>query len=158
MRSQKHSRATTCRKLHPVHVNYVEKPFSCVRDGLVIRGLLFEPMNLSEANDEGKLPVAIVSHMFMVNYKLTVKCGFMKLGRQYVTDVMEMDAFKEISAFEGPVLIPHGTKDTAVDVSNSKKAAEVYKNVQLKLIDSAGHGFFGKKGAEALELLKAFVN
>ena len=52
--------------------NYVEKKFSCVRDGLTIRGLLFEPVN-GKVNSEGKLPVAIVSHMFMVNYKLTVK-------------------------------------------------------------------------------------
>ena len=256
--------------------NYVEKPFSCVRDSLTIRGMLFEPLE-GKVNAEGKLPVAIVSHMFMVNYKAVVKyarflaeqgylsvcydfnggglfsksdgkttdmsaitevadleavidamlkhekadasrlmlmgcsqggfvsalvaarhpemveklvlfypalsipddarkgemlmakfdpknipavfrCGFMKLGRQYVTDVNEMDAFQVISAYEGPVLLLHGTKDTAVDVSNSVKAAEYYKNVQLELIPKAGHGFFGKKSKLALELLKEFVN
>jgi dienelactone hydrolase len=52
--------------------NYVEKKFSCVREGLTIRGLLFEPVNGRE-NAEGKWPVAIVSHMFMVNYKLVEK-------------------------------------------------------------------------------------
>lgn len=256
--------------------NYAEKPFTCVRDGLTIRGLLFEPIN-GKVNAEGKLPVAIVSHMFMVNYKMTVKyaralaecgylsvcydfnggglfsksdgksvdmsvltevadleaviaemlkhekadasrlmlmgcsqggfvsalvaarhpgmveklvmfypalsipedarngqmlmakfdpknvpetvrCGFMKLGRSYVTDVIEMDAFKEISAYEGPVLILHGTKDTAVDVSNSKKAAEVYPNARLELIEGAGHGFFGAKGKLAMSILKDYVN
>ena len=256
--------------------NYVEKKFTCEREGLTIRGLLFEPVN-GKANEEGKLPVAIVSHMFMVNYKLVVKyakflaekgylavcydfnggglfsksdgksvdmsvltevrdleaviqavlkhekadasrlmlmgcsqggfvsglvaarhpemverlvmfypalsipddarkgemlmakfdpknvpevikCGFMKLGRNYVTDVNEMDAFKEISAYEGPVLIVHGTADTAVDVSNSKKAVEYYKNVELKLIEGAGHGFLGKNQQPALEYLNAFVS
>jgi len=53
--------------------NYIEKKFTCERGGLTIRGLLFEPNNTSKANNEGKLPVAIVSHMFMVNYKMTVK-------------------------------------------------------------------------------------
>ena len=257
------------------NLNYVEKPFTCVRDGLTIRGLLFEPVS-GKVNEAGKLPVAIVSHMFMVNYKLTVKyaralaecgylsvcydfnggglfsksdgksvdmsvltevadleaviaevlkhekadasrlmlmgcsqggfvsalvaarhpgmveklilfypalsipddarkgqmlmakfdpknipevirCGFMKLGRRYVTDVNEMDAFKEISAYEGPVLILHGTKDTAVDVSNSKKAAEVYPNARLELIADAGHGFFGAKGKTAMAMLKEYV-
>ena len=256
--------------------NYIEKKFTCERDGLTIRGLLFEPNNTSKANNEGKLPVAIVSHMFMVNYKLVVKyarflaeegylavcydfnggglfsksdgksvdmsvltevadleavvkavlkhekadpsrltlmgcsqggfvsalvaarhpemveklvmfypalsipedsrkgqmlmakfdpnnvpevikCGFMKLGRQYVTDVNKMDAFQEISAYEGPVLILHGTADTAVDVSNSKKAAEVYKNARLELIEGAGHGFFKENGKKALVLLKEFM-
>lgn len=256
--------------------NYIEKKFSCVRDGLTIRGLLFEPVDNSKANAAGKLPVAIVSHMFMVNYKLTVKyarflaergylsicydfngggifsksdgksvnmsvltevkdleavidaalkhdkadasrlmlmgcsqggfvsalvaakhpgmveklvlfypalsipedarngqmlmakfdpknipdvikCGFMKLGKCYVTDVIEMDAFKEISAYEGPVLILHGTADTAVDCANSKKAAESYKNARLELIEGAGHGFFKADGVRALELLKEFV-
>ena len=257
------------------NLNYVEKPFTCVRDGLTIRGLLFEPVS-GKVNEAGKLPVAIVSHMFMVNYKLTVKyaralaecgylsvcydfnggglfsksdgksvdmsvltevadleaviaevlkhekadasrlmlmgcsqggfvsalvaarhpgmveklilfypalsipddarkgqmlmakfdpknipevirCGFMKLGKCYVTDVIEMDAFKEISAYEGPVLILHGTKDTAVDVSNSKKAAEVYPNARLELIADAGHGFFGAKGKTAMAMLKEYV-
>ena len=67
------------------NLNYVEKPFTCVRDGLTIRGLLFEPVS-GKVNEAGKLPVAIVSHMFMVNYKLTVKyaralaeCGYLSV-------------------------------------------------------------------------------
>ena len=255
--------------------NYIEKKFSCVRDGLTIRGLLFEPVN-GRTNEEGKLPVAIVSHMFMVNYKLVakyarmlaeqgylsvcydfnggglfsksdgksvdmsvltevadlesvidtvlkhekadasrlllmgcsqggfvsalvaarhpglveklvlfypalsipedarkgqmlmakfdprniperIKCGFMKLGRVYVTDVIEMDAFREIASYEGPVLILHGTADNAVDCANSQKATEVYKNVRLELIEGAGHGFLKEHGIRAMELLKDFV-
>lgn len=254
---------------------YVEKPFACQRDGLTIRGLLFEPTR-GKTNAEGKLPVAVVSHMFMVNYKLTVgyarflaeqgylavcydfnggglfsksdgksvdmtvltevrdleavieavlqhekadparlllmgcsqggmvsalvaarhpglveklvlfypalsipddarkgqmlfakfdpnnvpavfRCGLMKLGRGYVTDVIGMDAFAEISAYEGPVLILHGTADTAVDVSNSKKAVEVYKNARLELLEGAGHGFFKENKTKALQLLGEFV-
>ncbi len=253
----------------------IEKPFSCQRDGLTIRGLLFEPVR-GKVNAEGKLPVAVVSHMFMLNYRLTVgyarflaekgylavcydfnggglfsrsdgksvdmsvlteardleavieavlrhekadparlllmgcsqggmvsalvaarhpglveklvlfypalsipddarkgqmlfakfdprkvpevfRCGFMKLGRQYVTDVIEMDAFAEIGAYEGPVLILHGTADTAVDVSNSQKAARVYRNARLELLEGAGHGFFRENKTRALQLLGEFV-
>lgn len=255
---------------------YTEHKFTCRRDGLTIRGLLFEPLE-GKANAQGKLPVAIVSHMFMVNYKMVekyarffaeegylavcydfnggglfsksagktvdmsvltevkdleavieaalqhekadasrltlmgcsqggfvsalvaakhpqmveklvmfypalsipddarkgqmlmakfdpanipekIKCGFMKLGRIYVTDVIGMDAFKEISSYEGPVLILHGTADNAVDCANSKKAAaESYKNVRLELIEGAGHGFVKEHGPKALKLLKEFI-
>ena len=69
-----------------------------------------------------------------------------------------MDAFREIAPYEGPVLILHGTADDAVDCANSKKAAEIYKNVRLELIEGAGHGFFKENAVRALELLKAFVN
>ena len=62
---------------------YVEKKFSCVREGLTIRGLLFEPVN-GKANAEGKLPVAIVSHMFMVNYKMVVKYARFQAEQGYL--------------------------------------------------------------------------
>lgn len=43
------------------------------------------------------------------NVPKIVKCGPMKLGRQYVTDVLEMNSFEQIRNYYGPVLIIHGT-------------------------------------------------
>jgi len=252
--------------------NYIEKPFSCVREGLTIRGKVYEPLDKSRANAEGKLPVAIVSHMFLVNSKMVakyakffanngylsvcydfngggafcksdgksidmsvltevkdleaviaamlsradadasrltlmgcsqggfvsalvaaknevaveklimfypalsipddarkgqmlmakfdpkapddiIKCGFMKLGKQYVTDVIEMDAFETIAAYEGPVLIVHGTADDKVPFENSEKAVKAYKNARLEPIEGAGHAFLGKNSKTAFALL-----
>lgn len=48
-----------------------------------------------------------------------IKCGFMKLGRQYVTDVIEMNAFEEISKYEGPVLTGFVVKFFQTKLGNS---------------------------------------
>ena len=53
-----------------------------------------------------------------------VNCGPMKLGRRYVTDVLEMDPFAEITPYLGPVLIVHGTKDDIVHPDYAHRAYE----------------------------------
>ena len=54
-------------------------------------------------------------------------CGPIILGRQYVTDVLEMDPFSMIDKYRGPVLICFGTKDHIVDYSYGVRAYEAYK-------------------------------
>lgn len=84
-----------------------------------------------------------------------VKCGPMKLGRCFVTDVNKLNANDEISGYKGPVLIIHGTKDRIVNIEYSKKAKEAYlekrkddpeaKEVRSLYIEGANHGFMGLK-------------
>jgi len=124
--------------------------------GMVEKLVLFYPA-LSIPDDARKGQM-LMAKFDPSNVPEKIKCGFMMLGRCYVSDVIEMDAFKEIAAYEGPVLILHGTADNAVDCSNSKKAVEVYKNARLELIEGAGHGFFKENGVRALELLREFAN
>lgn len=45
------------------------------------------------------------------NVPQIVKSVPMKLGRQYVTDVLEMNSFEQIRNYSGPVIINHGTAD-----------------------------------------------
>lgn len=98
------------------------------------------------------------------NVPEVLKCGVMKLGRRYVTDVMELDAFAEISGYQGNVLILHGDKDKIVDISNSEKAHAAYKKartsknrIQYTVVKDGSHGFFGAKGKEAVALLDKFL-
>lgn len=46
-----------------------------------------------------------------------------------------------IDAYEGPVLIVHGTADAAVPVQYSIDAAKAYKNAELVLLDGDDHGY-----------------
>ena len=89
-----------------------------------------------------------------------IRCGPMKLGRCYVTDVIGMDPFEEIKGFSGEVLIVHGTKDRIVDLDYAKRAAKVYerdaKKVTFQVIKDGKHGFSKKHDAVAVELLKGF--
>ena len=54
-------------------------------------------------------------------------CGPIILGKQYVTDVLEMDPYPLIEKYRGPVLICCGTADHIVAYDYSKRAYETYK-------------------------------
>ncbi len=86
-----------------------------------------------------------------------VKCGPMKLGRCYVADVIGLDPFEEIKAYEGPVMIIHGTKDSIVNIDYARRAEKAYPNAKLHIIDKARHGFRGKVDALAMEYLIEFA-
>ncbi len=86
-----------------------------------------------------------------------LRCGPMKLGRIYPADVINLDPFTEISTYEGPVLIVHGTRDSIVNIDYAVKAQKAYKNAVLHIIEKARHGFRGKVDAQAIEYLKDFA-
>lgn len=97
-----------------------------------------------------------------------VNCGPMKLGRCYVTDVINMGPYEEIEDYSGDVLIVHGTEDNIVKLEYSKKAYEAYlhngageaksaRRVELKIIEGGQHGFSKKHDMIAIDMLKRFV-
>ena len=87
----------------------------------------------------------------------TINCGPMLLGKCYPADVMDMDPIAAIAAYEGPVLIIHGTKDRIVDYAYSEKAAAAYANARLVTVENGAHGFTGKHDVIAIDALKAFA-
>jgi len=93
-----------------------------------------------------------------------VNCGPMKLGRRYVTDVLDMDSFAEIVPYPGPVLIVHGTRDHIVHPDYAYRAYEAYRNrsragasVCLEMIEGGGHGFSRGHDRRAIEKLVQFA-
>lgn len=86
------------------------------------------------------------------------------LDTPYMTTLNGFDVYGHITAYEGDVLIVHGTKDFIVPCSYSEKAAELYKNCELHLIEGATHGFnednysiFGDYDEEAWGCVEAFL-
>ncbi len=63
------------------------------------------------------------------------------IGRKYVEDVITLDPWKEITVFEKPVLICHGTGDSIADISYSREASRRYLDCDLLEIESAEHIF-----------------
>lgn len=97
-----------------------------------------------------------------------LNCGPMKLGRCYVTDVIELDPFDEIKKYPGEVFIVHGTADKIVNMEYAKKAYNAYmstkpvgmkdeKRVTLKFIENGAHGFSKKHDEIAMEMVKEFL-
>lgn len=79
------------------------------------------------------------------------------VGRRYVTDVYDYDAFSEIGGFTKPVLIMHGTEDELVPLSYSEQAARVYPDAQLEIIGGAGHGFGPADAQTAFRFMTAYL-
>ena len=91
-----------------------------------------------------------------------INCGPMKLGKCYPNDVVRMDPYAEISPYQGPVLIVHGTKDRIVNVDYAHKAFAAYEasaanRTQLCIIDDGAHGFSKKHDVIAIDRLKKFA-
>ncbi|MCR4714382.1 MAG: alpha/beta fold hydrolase [Treponemataceae bacterium] len=80
----------------------------------------------------------------------------MTIGRDYALTAQKLDVYKEIAAFTGRTLIIHGTEDKVVNIEYSRKAKNIYKNVVLKKIEGADHGFAGKDDEEAIRTLLDF--
>lgn len=96
------------------------------------------------------------------NVPETFWCGPMKLGRRYVTDVIEMDPYEIINQYTGKVLIIHGNQDETVDISYALRAVETYSqagaDAELKIIDEGGHMFFRPTHAyKALGYIREYV-
>lgn len=84
------------------------------------------------------------------------------IGSIYSIDAMSFDAYEVIGNYKGDVLLCHGDKDTLVDLSYSERAAEVYDNAELKVIQYGEHGFQGKTARDAtgyaVEFLQAHTD
>lgn len=81
----------------------------------------------------------------------------MKLGGDYARTVIDVDPYKEMTGYEGPTLIVHGTADPIVDISYSRRLKSAYPNCEFHEIYGAGHGFKGKYDRKACEILKNFM-
>lgn len=97
-----------------------------------------------------------------------MRCGPMKVGKRYATDVMNLDAFEEIKTYNGRVCIVHGSADRIVNVNYAKRAFEVYRStkpkamseeerVRLHIIEGGAHMFSKKHDVIAMEKLKTFA-
>lgn len=97
-----------------------------------------------------------------------IRCGLMNVGRCYAMDVMDMDSFKEIRAYNGEVLVVHGTADKIVNIDYSKRAVETYKSttpegmdeakrVSFHIIEDGAHMFSKNHDVIAMEYLKEFA-
>ena len=65
----------------------------------------------------------------------------MEISQKYIDDLPQYDVFERMKNFSGRVLIAHGTADSVVDISYSKKLTKYFKNASLIKCLGEGHGF-----------------
>ena len=78
------------------------------------------------------------------------------VGKNYFTDVWDLDVYKEIANDEHPIIMIHGTEDPLVNPSESDKLHEIYKNSKVYKIEGAGHGFDDEYFDEAIKYVDEF--
>lgn len=83
----------------------------------------------------------------------------MTLGKNFFMTIRNFDPYKVIGDYKGNVIIFHGTNDMIVPLSYSERAAKIYDNCKLNIIEAEGHGFTPaaayKVRVEALEFVSA---
>lgn len=85
------------------------------------------------------------------------KFGPSLLGRAYSESVWDYNVYGVIPAFKGPVLILHGDKDKAVNISYGRRAAEVYEHAEFVCLPGEIHGFTGEGRKKAAQLSYEFL-
>lgn len=81
-----------------------------------------------------------------------------RLGSIYATDAYDYDVYAELPKFKGDVLIIHGTSDSIVPIAYSERAVDTYGSADLKVLQGAGHGFYGKQQDQSIEWMLSFLN
>ena len=84
--------------------------------------------------------------------------GWIRVGRNYATDIWDIDFLRELSQYPGDVLLLHGDRDSSVDISYSERAASVIPNCEYHVIAGGGHEFFGKPFEAAVVYILNYLN
>lgn len=107
--------------------------------------------------DDARAGQMVFARFDPANIPDIIPCGPMTLGRCYAEDVISMDPYRVIGAYQGPVLLIHGGSDRLVNVGYSQKAADTYTNAQLHIIEDADHLFNPEQDMIAMAHLDQFV-
>lgn len=83
---------------------------------------------------------------------------WMNVGRTYFEPLLDYDIYADIKDYTKDVLILHGDTDSIVPLSYSEKAVQVYSSAQLKVLQGAGHGFYGNDAEQAIDYITEYLN
>lgn len=95
------------------------------------------------------------------NVPETINYMRIKLGRCYVTNVINMNPYDTIKGFHGDILLVHGTKDKIVNIDCARRVYEMYQsksaNVKFEIIDGGRHMFSKQHDVAVIEVLRKFL-
>ena len=71
-----------------------------------------------------------------------------KIGKKYITDIYDMDAYANLDKLTIPVHIYHGKDDNIVPLTASKKALKTLPNARLTTLEDTGHALTPQQQAQ----------
>ena len=83
--------------------------------------------------------------------------GWIHVGKNFVTDLWDLNFDEMLSSYRGPVLLMHGDKDDTVPLSYSDHAAELIPDCEYHVIKNGGHEFFGQPFEDAMSYILPYL-
>ena len=84
--------------------------------------------------------------------------GWMHVGRNYITDLWDIDFNAMLASYSDKVLLLHGDRDGTVPLSWSEDAARIIPDCEFHVICDGGHEFFGQPFEEALAYILSYLD
>lgn len=82
---------------------------------------------------------------------------WMHVGRNYITDLWEVDLDRLLTAYRGKLLLLHGDQDGTVDLSWSEQAAGIIPDCEFHIIPGGGHEFYGQPFEDAMGHILSYI-
>ena len=79
------------------------------------------------------------------------------VGRRYVEDALSFRIEDYMAAYDGPVLIVHGTADPVAPLPYSRRALQFFPSAELKTIEGAHHSFRDAEDEAAIAYMLDFL-
>jgi len=83
--------------------------------------------------------------------------GWIHVGRNFVTDLWDVDFDQLLSSYRGHMLLLHGDKDSTVPISYSEAAREIIPDCEYYVIKDGGHEFFGQPFEDAVSCILPYL-
>ncbi len=84
--------------------------------------------------------------------------GWMHVGRNYITDLWNIDFNAILASYSGKVLLLHGDRDGTVPLRWSEDAFQIIPDCEFHVISGGGHEFFGQPFEEALTYILSYLD
>ena len=84
--------------------------------------------------------------------------GWIHVGKNYITDLWQVDFDQLLSSYQGHMLLLHGDRDGTVPLSWSEKAKEIIPDCEFHVIQNGGHEFFGQPFEDAMAYILPYLD
>ena len=84
--------------------------------------------------------------------------GWIHVGKNYITDLWDVDFDRLLSSYQGHMLLLHGDRDSTVPISWSEHAKEIIPDCEFYVIQGGGHEFFGQPFEDAMSHILPYLD
>ena len=84
--------------------------------------------------------------------------GWIHVGKNYITDLWDVDFNQLLSSCRVPLLLLHGERDSTVPLSWSEEARKIIPDCEFHVIKDGGHEFFGQPFEDAMSFILPYLN